>query len=323
VCHAFSVGKTALAVHFAHQAAGDFPDGQLYVNLRGFDPAGPPMTPGEAIRIFLDALGVPAAQLPASLDAQTGLYRSLLAGRRMLVLLDNARGVGQVRPLLPASPGCLVLVTSRSQLTGLAAAEGARPMALDLLTGGEAHELLAARLGDERLAAEPAAVQELIGLCARLPLALAIAAARAASQPALPLAALAAKLRDAGGRLDALDVGDTAASVRAVFSWSYQQLDAAAARMFQLLGLHPGPGIGVPAAASLAALPPRQARAVLAGLTRAHLLAEPAPAGSRSTICSAPTQPSGPGPTRAKPSATPPSTGCSTTTCTPRARRRC
>jgi tetratricopeptide (TPR) repeat protein len=271
------IGKTALAVHFAHQAAGDFPDGQLYVNLRGFDPAGPPMTPGEAIRIFLDALGVPAAQLPASLDAQTGLYRSLLAGRRMLVLLDNARGVGQVRPLLPASPGCLVLVTSRSQLTGLAAAEGARPMALDLLTGGEAHELLAARLGDERLAAEPAAVQELIGLCARLPLALAIAAARAASQPALPLAALAAKLRDAGGRLDALDVGDTAASVRAVFSWSYQQLDAAAARMFQLLGLHPGPGIGVPAAASLAALPPRQARAVLAGLTRAHLLAEPAP----------------------------------------------
>jgi len=216
------IGKTALAVHFAHQAARDFPDGQLYVNLRGFDPAGPPMTPGEAIRIFLDALGVPAAQLPASLDAQTGLYRSLLAGRRMLVLLDNARDAGQVRPLLPAGPGCLVLVTSRSQLTGLAAAEGARPMALDLLTGGEAHELLAARLGDERLAAEPAAVQELIGLCARLPLALAIAAARAASQPALPLAALAAELRDAGGRLDALDVGDTAASVRAVFSWSYE-----------------------------------------------------------------------------------------------------
>ena len=271
------IGKTALAVHFAHQVAGDFPDGQLYVNLRGFDPAGPPMTPGEAIRIFLDALGVRAAQLPASLDAQTGLYRSLLAGRRMLVLLDNARDAGQVRPLLPASPGCLVLVTSRSQLTGLAAAEGAMPMALDLLTGGEAHELLAVRLGDERLAAEPAAVQELIGLCARLPLALAIAAARAASQPALPLAALAAELRDAGGRLDALDVGDTAASVRAVFSWSYQQLDAATARMFQLLGLHPGPGIGVPAAASLAGLPPRRARAVLAGLTRAHLLAEPAP----------------------------------------------
>src|SRR6266550_4506369 len=186
------VGKTALAVHLAHQVAGDFPDGQLYVNLRGFDPAGPPMTPGEAIRIFLDALGVRAAQLPASLEAQSGLYRSLLAGRRMLVLLDNARDAGQVRPLLPASPGCLVLVTSRSQLTGLAAAEGAMPLALDLLTGDEAHELLAARLGGDRLAAEPAAAQELIGLCARLPLALAIATARAATQPAPPLAALAA-----------------------------------------------------------------------------------------------------------------------------------
>ena len=271
------IGKTALAVHFAHQVAGDFPDGQLYVNLRGFDPAGPPMTPGEAIRIFLDALGVRAAQLPASLEAQAGLYRSLLAGRRMLVLLDNARDAGQVRPLLPASPGCLVLVTSRSQLTGLAAAEGAMPLALDLVTGDEAHELLAARLGGDRLAAEPAAAQELIGLCARLPLALAIAAARAATQPALPLAALAAELRDAGGRLDALDVGDAAASVRAVFSWSYQQLDAAAARMFRLLGLHPGPAVGAPAAASLAGLPPRQARAVLAGLARAHLLAEQAP----------------------------------------------
>jgi DNA-binding SARP family transcriptional activator/tetratricopeptide (TPR) repeat protein len=271
------VGKTALAVHFAHQVAGDFPDGQLYVNLRGFDPAGPPMTPGEAIRIFLDALGVRAAQLPSSLEAQAGLYRSLLAGRRMLVLLDNARDAGQVRPLLPASPGCLVLVTSRSQLTGLAAAEGAMPLALDLLTAGEAQELLAARLGGDRLAADPAAVQELIGLCARLPLALAIAAARAATQPALPVAGLAAELRDAGGRLDALDVGDAAASVRAVFSWSYQQLDAAAARMFRLLGLHPGPGIGAPAAASLAGLPPRQARAALAALTRAHLLAEQAP----------------------------------------------
>src|SRR5690348_2824289 len=271
------VGKTALAVHFAHQVAGDFPDGQLYVNLRGFDPAGPPMTPGEAVRIFLDALGVRAGQLPASLDAQAGLYRSLLAGRRMLVLLDNARDAGQVRPLLPASPGCLVLVTSRNQLTSLAAAEGAMPLALDLLSGEEAEELLAARLGGDRLAADRAAARELTGLCARLPLALAIAAARATTQPALPLADLAAELRDAGGRLDALDAGDPAASVRAVFSWSYQQLDAAAARMFRLLGLHPGPAIGAPAAASLAGLPLRQARAVLTDLTRAHLLAEPAP----------------------------------------------
>jgi Transcriptional regulatory protein, C terminal len=122
------VGKTTLAVHFAHQVADRFPDGQLYVNLRGFGPAGPPMTPGEAIRIFLEVLGVSAAQIPASLDAQAGLYRSLLAGRQVLVLLDNAAGVDQVRPLLPAGPGCLVLVTSRSQLTGLVATEGAYPL---------------------------------------------------------------------------------------------------------------------------------------------------------------------------------------------------
>jgi DNA-binding SARP family transcriptional activator/Tfp pilus assembly protein PilF len=271
------VGKTALAVHFAHQVAGRFPDGQLYVNLRGFDPAGPPMTPDEAIRLFLGALGVPAASVPATLDAQAGLYRSLLAGKRVLVLLDNARDVDQIRPLLPASPGCLVIVTSRSELTGLVAAEGAYPLSLDVLTDAEAHELLAQRLGPGRLAGDPLAAGELIALCARLPLALSIAAARAASQPGLPLASLAADLRDAGGRLDALDAGHAAASVRAVFSWSYRQLDPTPARMFRLLGLHPGPDIGTAAAASMADLPLRQARAALAELTRAHLLAEPAP----------------------------------------------
>ena len=141
------IGKTTLALHFAHQVAERFPDGQLYVNLRGFDPAGPPMTPVEAIRLFLDALAVPAARIPAGLDAQAGLYRSLLAGQRMLVLLDNARDVDQVRPLLPASPGCLVIVTSRSQLTSLVAAEGAAPLTLDVLTDAEAQELLSRRLG--------------------------------------------------------------------------------------------------------------------------------------------------------------------------------
>ena len=225
--------KTALAVHFAHQVAERFPDGQLYANLRGFDPAGPPLTPGAAIMMFLEALAVPVDQIPAGLEAQAGLYRRLLAGKRMLVLLDNARDVDQVRPLLPASPGCLVLVTSRSQLTGLVVTEGAYPLTLDLLTDAEAHELLARRVSPQRLDAETAATDELIGLCARLPLALSIAAARAASQPALPLAALAADLRDAGGRLDALDAGHAAANVRAVFSWSYQQLDPPAARMFR------------------------------------------------------------------------------------------
>jgi len=271
------IGKTALAVHFAHQVAGRFGEGQLYVNLRGFDPAGPPMTPGEAIRIFLEALGVAATSIPAGLDAQTALYRSLLAGKQMLILLDNARDVDQVRPLLPASPGCLVIVTSRSQLTSLVAAEGAYPLTLDVLTSAEAHELLAGHLGPQRIAAEAAAAGELIGLCAHLPLALSIAAARAASAPALPLASLIGDLRDAGGRLDTLDAGHSAANVRAVFDSSYQQLDATAARMFRLLGLHPGPDIGIPAAASMTGLPRRETRAALAGLARAHLLAEPVP----------------------------------------------
>ena len=199
------VGKTALAVQFARQVAGRFGDGQLQVNLRGFGPAGTPVTPAEAIRGFLDAFEVPAAQVPAGLDAQAALYRSLLAGRRVLVLLDNARDEEQVRPLLPAGPGCLVIVTSRSELAGLAATNGARLLALDVLTEAEAREQLDRHLGRARLAAEPQAVSELIRICARLPLALAIAAARAAARPAFPLAALAAELRDAAGRLDALD----------------------------------------------------------------------------------------------------------------------
>ncbi|MGP7999651.1 MAG: BTAD domain-containing putative transcriptional regulator [Streptosporangiaceae bacterium] len=271
------IGKTTLALHFAHQVTGQFPDGQLYVNLRGFDPAARPMPAEEAVRLLLDGLGVPAARIPTGLDAQGGLYRSVLAGRRMLVLLDNARDVDQVRPLLPASPGCLVIVTSRVQLTSLVAAEGAFPLTLDVLPGGDAHELLARRLGASRVADEPGAADELIQLCAGLPLALSIAAARSASQPSLSLAALTAELRDAGGRLDALDAGHAATNVRAVLSWSYQQLNASAGRLFRLLGLHPGPDVSVAAAASLAGQPLPQVRRELAELTRARLLAEPAP----------------------------------------------
>ena len=271
------IGKTALALHFAHQVAGQFPDGQLYVNLRGFDPAGPPVPPAEAIRLFLDALAVPAGRIPAGLEAQAGLYRSLLAGQRMLVLLDNARDADQVRPLLPASPGCLVIVTSRSQLTSLVAVEGAFPLTLDVLADAEAEELLTRRLGRDRVAGDPSATGELIQLCARLPLALSIAAARTASQPGLSLAALAAELRGTRGRLDALDAGHAAANVRAVLSWSYQQLDATAARLFRLLGLHAGPDISAAAAASMAGLPLDEARRSLSELTRAHLLTEHAP----------------------------------------------
>jgi DNA-binding SARP family transcriptional activator/tetratricopeptide (TPR) repeat protein len=271
------VGKTALAIHWAHQLAQRFADGQLYVNLRGFGPAGRPVGPAEAIRWFLDALGIPPDQIPRSPDAQAGLYRSLLAGKRMLIVLDNARDEQQVRPLLPASPGTLVIVTSRSQLAGLAAAEGARLLTLDVLTGAESTQLLIARIGADRADAEPEAVSEIARLCAHLPLALAIAAARGHARPHLPLAALAAELRDARRRLDALDTGDPAASVRAVFSWSFRQLSAPAARMFGLFSLHPGPDISGPAAASLAGCDQAQARQLLAELARAHLITEPAP----------------------------------------------
>jgi DNA-binding SARP family transcriptional activator len=271
------IGKTTLALHFAHQVTGQFPDGQLYVNLRGFDPSGPQMTSVEAIRLFLDALAVPAARIPAGLDAQAALYRSLLVGQRMLVLLDNAHDVDQVRPLLPASPGCLVIVTSRSQLTGLVATEGASPLTLDVLTDAEARELLSRCLGSERVADDLAAAGSLIQLCARLPLALSIAAARTSSRPGLTLAALTAGLRDARSRLDELDAGHATANVRAVFSWSYKQLDPPAARLFRLLGLHPGPDISAAAAASMAGLPLDEGRRGLVELTRAHLLAEHVP----------------------------------------------
>ena len=271
------VGKTALAIHFAHQAAARFPDGQLYANLRGFGPGGTPAAPAEAIGTFLEALGVPADRIPPSLDGQTGLYRGLLASRRMLIVLDNAHDEQQVRPLLPASPGSLVVVTSRRQLAGLAAADGAGLLTLDVLTDDEARQMLAARIGVTRAAAELSAIAEIASLCAGLPLALAMAAARAAARPRFPLAALAAELRDASDRLEVLDADDPMTSIRAVFSWSYDQLTADAARMFRLLGLHPGPDISLPAAASLTGIAPDLARRLLAELVHAHLIAEHAP----------------------------------------------
>ncbi|WP_196444902.1 BTAD domain-containing putative transcriptional regulator [Planomonospora sp. ID67723] len=271
------VGKTALAVHWAHRVAGRFPDGQLYVNLRGFAPNGPAMEPGEALRGFLHALAVPAARLPPDLDAQTALYRSLLARRRMLLVLDNARDAEQVRPLLPGAPGCLVLVTSRNQLTSLIAVEGARPLALDPPALDEARRLLARRLGAERAAAEPGAVDEIISRCARLPLALAVVAARAVGCPAFPLAAFADELRDEHARLDVLSAGDEAGEVRAVLSWSYRTLSAPAARMFRLLGLAAGTDLATAAAASLAGVTAQTARALLAELAAASLVTEHRP----------------------------------------------
>ncbi|HYB18167.1 MAG TPA: BTAD domain-containing putative transcriptional regulator [Streptosporangiaceae bacterium] len=271
------VGKTALAIHFGRQVAKRFPDGQLYVNLRGRDPGTPPVEPGEALRFFLDAFGVPPYRIVASTDERAALYRSLVDGKRMLIVLDNASNAAQVRPLLPGSPGCLVVVTSRNQMTGLVAAEGAALVTLDVLSGDEAHEMLARRLGRERVEAEPEAADEIIGACAGLPLALSITVGRAAGRAKRPLAALAAELRDARGRLDALEEGDAATDVRAVLSWSYDLLSPAAARMFRLLGLHPGPDIPLSAAASLAGITRAEAGAALRELTRTHMVAERLP----------------------------------------------
>jgi DNA-binding SARP family transcriptional activator len=266
------VGKTTLAVHWAHRVAGRFPDGQLYINLRGYDPAGEAVRPAAAIGEFLDALQVPPHRIPDGLAAQAGLYRSLLAGRRLLVLVDNARDADQVVPLLPGAPGCLVVVTSRDHLAGLVMTYGARPLTLDLLPPDEARRLLAGRLGQDRIAAEPAAAEEIVRRCAGLPLALAIVAARAAIHPARPLGALAGELADALGALD------RAVDVRAIFSWSYETLGGAAARLFRLVaGLHPGPYSTVTAAASMAGVPVSQIRGPLAELTRANLLTEHAP----------------------------------------------
>jgi DNA-binding SARP family transcriptional activator/tetratricopeptide (TPR) repeat protein len=270
-------GKSALATVWAHRAAQYFPDGQLYVNLKGFSPSGRPVTSEQAICGFLQALGVPSAELPDSLDEQAALYRSILAGKRVLVLLDNAHNADQVRALLPGSSGCTVLVTSRARLDGLVATVGARVLTLDALSQAESRELIARRLGASRVQAEPQAVAELARLCGGLPLGLTVAAARAAARPGFRLAALSAELRSGHARLDALETADTASSVREVFSWSYRQLSEPAARMFRLLGLHPGPDISVAAAASLGGIPERKAGRALAELAGAHLVTEHVP----------------------------------------------
>jgi DNA-binding SARP family transcriptional activator/tetratricopeptide (TPR) repeat protein len=272
------VGKTALAIRFGHQVAKHFPDGQLYINLRGRDPGRPPMEPIEALGVLLVSFGMPPHRLTSSAEERAALFRSLVDGKRVLAVLDNASNAAQVRPLLPGSPDCLVVVTSRNQMAGLVAAEGATLVSLDVLGDDEAREMLARRLGRERVAAEPQAADEIIAACAGLPLALSIAVGRAtAGRAKRPLAQLAAELRDARNRLDALEEGDAATDVRAVLSWSYDQLSPAAARMFRLLGLHPGPDVSLSAAASLAGISRAEAGTALRELTRTHMAAEHLP----------------------------------------------
>jgi DNA-binding SARP family transcriptional activator len=271
------VGKTTFAVHHAHQVAHLFPDGQLFVNLCGFHPHTPALDPAHVLHGFLTALDVPAERIPESTAARAALFRSTLTGRRVLVVLDNARDEEQVRPLLPNGSGCLTLVTSRSELAGLVVGSGAHPLTLTLPSDTEAHEILARRLGSERLDAEPDATAAIVRLCGHLPLALAVIAARAALNPTFPLSAVVDDLSATGSRLDALTALDAHTDPRTVFSWSYRALDESAARLFRLLALHPGPEITAPAIASLAVLPLPRTRRLLAELTQARLVEQPLP----------------------------------------------
>ncbi len=265
------VGKTTLAVRWAHQVAPRFPDGQLYVNLRGYD-LGSPMPPEDALAGFLRALGVSGHDIPAGVDECAARYRGLLAGRRMLVLLDNARSVDQVRPLLTASAGCMTLVTSRDAMAGLVAREGAQRIELDLLPLPEAAGLLGTLIG-ERTTADPGATRALAEACSRLPLALRVAAERVAATPGTPLASLAAELTEERLGLDLLQPdGDQRTAVRAVFSWSYRQLPEAAARAFRLAALHPGPDLDAYSVAALIGGPPEQAAELLGQLVQASLI---------------------------------------------------
>ncbi|MEE1829776.1 AfsR/SARP family transcriptional regulator [Streptomyces sp. SP17KL33] len=300
------IGKTALAVRWAHAVAERFPDGQLHVGLRGFDPQDAPLQPDTALRTLLTALGVPPARLPGRTDSLAGLYRSLLVGRRLLVVLDDAADTEQVRPLLPASPGSLTLVTSRNTLSGLIAS-GAHPLRLNLPSPKDARSTLTAHLnhtrrtpgpkgaawpgpGEATEATEEAesteaaeevdaadAADAIVSRCGRLPLALVIVAARAAHQPSRPLADLAAELRNSPRGLDAFTAPGGTPDLRAVLTRSYRLLPPEHARLFRLLSLHPGPDLDADTAAALAGLPVRRARHLLDGLADAHLVMEHTP----------------------------------------------
>ncbi|MBB5959788.1 tetratricopeptide (TPR) repeat protein [Saccharothrix tamanrassetensis] len=264
------IGKTWLALCWAHRRPDWFPDGQLFVDLRGFSPEGEPMSPGVAVRGFLDALGVDPGRIPPDLDGQAALYRSLTADKRVLVVLDNAASTEQVEPLLPGGRSCAVVVTSRRILRGLVTRHGARHLALDVLSDDEARAALELRLGSRRLNAEPDATARLLALCRGFPLALAIVAGRAHTNPGLPLAHLVLELHESG--VGALDDDDPTASLPAVFATSYRALTSGQQHIFRLLAIAPGPHIGLDAAASLTGLPRAEASRSLRALHEASLL---------------------------------------------------
>ncbi|HUQ57769.1 AfsR/SARP family transcriptional regulator [Lentzea sp.] len=272
------VGKTTFAVRWANQVASRFPDGQLYVNLRGFDADGSTRQPVDVLSELLDGLGVPRAGRPDGVDGLAALYRGVLADRRVLVVLDNARDSRQALPVLPGSPQCLVMVTSRSELTGLVASTGARTMKMHLLTTSESVALMAARLGERRVAAEPAAVRSIAQACAHLPLALAVASARIATNPALSLSDLSRELTDHAERgLDFLAADEPRSDVRSVLSWSYHALSREAARLFRLLAVLPLSHTSTAAAASLIGLPLPRVQVLVRELIAVGLVVEDRP----------------------------------------------
>ena len=270
------IGKTALAVHWAHRVRDQFPDGDLYANLRGYGP-GAPLSPIEGLGNFLQAMNVPPERIPPDLETRAAMYRTLLSKRRVLIVLDNAGSSDQVSPFFPGSPGCMVVITSRSMLPELIALEGAERIVLDVLSADEARTLLSKILSASRIAADPEATAKIIQHCARLPLALRIVAGHGAMHPQRPLASLAQALADESRRLEVLSIGeDQISAIRTVFSWSYRNLQPQSARAFRMLGLHAGPDISIEAAAALLDEGASLARELVDQLAAVHLIELPA-----------------------------------------------
>lgn len=265
------VGKTTLAVHWARSLAANFPDGQLYVNLRGFDETHPASEPNRAISVLLEQLG--SDSLSESEPARIVQYQDLIGGKRILLLVDNARDADQVRPLLPASSHCLTIVTSRNALSGLVVREGARSIPLRRWNTSESRQLLVGRLGQARVDATPEAMASIIESCAGLPLALAIAAARTGLHPEASTSSLAKELADRARTLDSLTVG-AHDSVRSTFEWSYRALPVETARLFRLFAVHPGPRMSVASLASASARTIAQTRALVSELATANMAIE-------------------------------------------------
>ncbi|ADD41465.1 AfsR/SARP family transcriptional regulator [Stackebrandtia nassauensis] len=266
------IGKTWLVLRWAHDNLDRFPDGQLYLDLRGFDPHSAPLPPGVAILGLLQGLGVKDDAIPSNLDAQIGLYRSLLADKRMLIVLDNARESSQLTPLLPGGSTCTTLITSRHVLPALSASHDATRVRLDVMKPDDAHAALAAHLGANRLACEPAVAAELVDHCGGLPLALGIIAAHGNAHPNFPLETVAAELREATTRLDTLDSGELSSNLRAVFDTSRAALSPEAAEVFNHIGLMSAGRLRLEAVASVAGQPVDRCKALLRELEEAHLI---------------------------------------------------